>query len=122
MNIQCRDSDIRDELAKVANKSPSTPLKDSEQGLCACFDYIPSEDYDELYRLAKIGEMKANAFEDVMMLLLKYINFLVENTNVLSSSRLVITAYQDTFNAAISRIETLERNLETQETPTVDFF
>lgn len=122
MNIHYRDADIREELEKVSNNSSSTHLENVEQDLCACFDFVPSEDYDELYRFAKAEKMKADAFKDVMLTLLKYINFMVENTNVISSSRLVMTAYQDTFNVAISRIETLERDLKTQETPTIDYF
>lgn len=122
MNIHCRDADIREELEKVSNRSPSIPLGNSEQDLCACFDFIPVEDYDKLYKFAQTEKMKADAFKDVMLTLLKYINFTVENTTVISSSRLAVTAYQETFNVAISRIEALEHDLEHQTAPATDYF
>ncbi len=121
MNIQYRDADIREELKKVSNQSSVARLENIESDLSSCFDFVPSEDYDELYRFARAEKMRADAFEDVMLTLLRYINFMVENTNAVSRSRLTITAYQDTFNAAISRVEALERDLDTQKAPTINY-
>ena len=112
MSTICLDADIRKELNKLSDKFPTHQLKDVEQLFSACFDFIPSEDYEEIYQYAKREEMKAEAFKDVMMTFLAYINFLVEDTNVMASSRLVVTTYEDTFKSAIDRFKELARDLE----------
>ena len=117
MNTIFLDVDIRAELKKLSDKFPANQLDDNEQEFCACFDFIPSEDYERICRYAKREEMKADAFKDVMMTFLKYINVLVEDTNVTASSQLVTTAYQDTFQSAINRFEKLECDLDKLEVP-----
>ena len=117
MGTTCLDVDIREELKKLAGKFPANQLDDNEQEFCVCFDFIPSEDYERICRYAKREEMKAEAFKDVMMTFLKYINFLIEDTNVMASSQLVTTAYQDTFKSAINRFEKLEHELDELEIP-----
>lgn len=111
------DVDIREELKKLSDKFPDNQLDDNGQEFCVCFDFIPSEDYERICRYAKREEMKAEAFKDVMMIFLKYINFLLEDTNIMASSQLVTPAYQDTFRSAIHRFETLECELDELEIP-----
>ncbi|MEM7770264.1 MAG: hypothetical protein AAF327_07115 [Cyanobacteria bacterium P01_A01_bin.37] len=112
MRTLCVDADVRKKFETISDKFPASPLKDLEQDFCTCFDFMPSEDYEEACRQARREEMKAKAYKDVMMAFLKYINFLVEDTNVMGSSHLVVTAYEDTFKSAIERFEQLECDLD----------
>ena len=121
MTTICLDTDIRKELEQLADKFRDKQLGDIEQVLSACFGFIPSEDFEEIYLYAKREEMKAEAFKDVMTTLLKYINFLAEDTNVMASSRLVMTTYEDTFKSAIDRFEKLACDLKKLESTSSNY-
>ncbi|MEM7773409.1 MAG: hypothetical protein AAGA75_22535 [Cyanobacteria bacterium P01_E01_bin.6] len=121
MSTLCVDVDVRKKFETISDKFPANQLKDLEQDFCTCFDFMPSEDYEAACRQARREEMKAKAYKDVMMAFLKYITFLVEDTNVMASSQLVVTAYEETFQSAIERFEQLECELDKLALPSNDY-
>jgi len=111
------DTDVRKAVKSMSDKTPvnQTYLKTVEQELCNCFDFVPSEDHEKVYRLARSEEIKAEAFKDMMMTFLDCIDSLVENTNVISSSDSAATVYNNAVRSVKHRFEKLECDLEALE-------
>jgi hypothetical protein len=111
------NTDMQAKFEAIAKKFFGNALNAAEQGdmeedFCTCFDFMPSEAYEDACQRAKRERLKAEAYKDVMMTLMQYVTVWADDSRAISESAVAANAYEDIFQAAIERFEQLEQDLE----------